>query len=378
MGLEIQQFGKTKSGEQVHKYILTNNNGIAVSVIDYGAIITNIITPDKEGKTDDIVLGFDTISQYEENGNCYGSFIGRNANRIGKASCNINGELYKLEKNDGKNNLHSGNKGYNKFMYKANVLSSEIPSIEFTRTSPDMEQGFPGTINLSVIYTLSEENELILTYHAVSDKDTIINLTNHSYFNLAGHASGTVLHHKVSVLADNFTPSDEEFIPTGEIREVAGTPMDLRLLKPLGVDINADYLQLKQAGGYDHNYIIRDKNNSLQEDGIAAESDQPVKEEDRVAKEAGKIVKAAELLEDNSGRRMEVFTTEPCMQLYTGNFINGKEAGKEGFVYEKHGGVCFETQKYPNSCNIPSFPSSIVSAGEEYYSKTIYKFSVIN
>lgn len=371
MGIDIRLFGKIKSGDQVHKYTLTNSNGMSVSLIDYGATITNIITPDKQGKTDDIVLGFDNISQYEENGNCYGSFIGRNANRIGKAICNINGEIYKLEKNDGNNNLHSGYKGYNKFMYKANMLSGEIPSIEFTRISPDMEQGFPGNVNLSVIYMLSEENELIITYHAVSDKDTIINLTNHSYFNLAGHASGTVLHHKVSVLADAFTPSDEEFIPTGEIREVTGTPMDFRLLKPLGADIKADYLQLEQAGGYDHNYILRAKNNSAQEDRIAREADKTVKEEDRIAK-------AAELLEDTSGRRMEVFTTEPCMQLFTGNFINGKEAGKEGFVYEKHGGVCFETQKYPNFCNIPSFPSGIVRAGEKYYSKTIYKFSVIN
>lgn len=352
MNIEKQVFGITSSGEEVTVFTLTNQNGISVSVLNYGGIIKNILVPDKKGQLADVVLGYDSLSQYEKNNSYYGSFVGRNANRINKALIIIDGQTYQLEKNDRGNNLHSGYKCYNKFIYKGRELTTEnCQSVELSRISPDMEQGFPGNLDIHVTYTLTDENELIITYHARSDKDTIVNLTNHSYFNLAGHNSGSILNHKVMILADNFTPIDSKLIPTGEIKEVAETPMDFRNLKSIGQDINADYDQLKLAGGYDHNYVLHTNKS--------------------------KVSKVAELVEENSGRVMEVLTDMPGMQFYSGNFISRGDIGKDGAEYKEQDGLCFETQHFPNACNTMNFPSSILKAGEEYKHVTIYKFSTI-
>lgn len=350
MSVKKQSFGKTKSGEEAFLYVLTNESGMSVSLTNYGACIVNIMVPDKNKKFEDVVLGYDNVAGYEVNGPGLGSFIGRHANRIGGASFELNGKRFELEKNDGQNNLHGGSKGYNKYLYETEVFEEDdSDSIEFSRLSPHMEQGFPGNLDISVTYTLTAENELVIEYLAVSDKDTIINLTNHSYFNLAGQNSGTILNHKVMIDADQFTPTDNSLIPTGELKKVEGTPMDFRKMKTIGQDINADYQPLKQAGGYDHNYVL---NNCRAE-----------------------VMKVAELADDKSGRVMEIFTDMPGMQLYTANFLED-EKGKGGAIYKKRSGVCFETQYFPDSCNKAEFPSCVLKAGDEYDSVTVFKFSV--
>lgn len=330
---------------------MKNKKGMQVVVTDFGANIVSILVPDKNGNVKDVVLGYDNIKQYERNTQGYGSFIGRHANRIANAKFELNGTVYSLESNDGKNNLHSGNKSFNKFMYDVEIYEENGETeIEFSRLSKDMEQGFPGNLEVAVSYTLTDDNELVIEYYAVSDKDTIVNFTNHSYFNLGGHNSGSILNHKVMIDSDKFTATNDELIPTGELVDVTGTPMDFRTLKTIASEIEADYEPLKQAGGYDHNYVLKTSK-----------------------EEASKV---AELWDEKSGRFMEVFTDMPGMQLYTGNFIDGKEKGKESYVYRKRDGVCFETQFYPNSCNIKHFPSCTIKAEEEFDSVTVYKFSV--
>lgn len=354
MRIETQPYGITSFGDKVTLYSLINKNGMVVNLINYGAVITNIWVPDKNGKIEDVVLGYDTLSKYESNESSYGAFIGRNANRIGKGTFVINGETYVLEKNDGENNLHSGFTRYNKFMYEVKESTDKNScSIQFSRLSPDMEQGFPGNLTVQVTYTLTEDNEFEITYSAVCDKDTIVNFTNHSYFNLAGHGSGSILDQKVLINADRFTPTDDALITTGEIRDVTGTPMDFRILKPIGQDIHADYIPLKQAHGYDHNYVL---NNS-----------------DKFVRKAAE--KVAELVDETSGRVMEVFTNMPGLQLYTANTLSDPIIGKEGFSYQNYAGVCFETQLFPDACNVPTFQSSLLGAGNIYDHKTIYKFS---
>lgn len=349
MNIQKEAFGVTKSDKPVTKYILSNDNGMEVHILDYGAIITSIIVPDKDGNLDDIALGYDSIAEYEDNGPSYGAFIGRNSNRIQNASFELNGTVYNLDKNDGNNNLHGGYTGYHKMMYEATTLQDDTSvSIELSRLSPHMEQGFPGNLEVKVIYSLTNDNQLIIKYHAVSDQDTVVNLTNHSYFNLSGHNAGSVLDHKVWIKSNSFTPTDDNLIPTGEIADVTNTPMDFRQLKTLGKDINADYPPLKIAGGYDHNYVLN--------------------------KETSGIERVAQLIDDKSGRVMDVYTDLPGMQLYSGNFMP-TEKGKVGATYQKRYGVCFETQYYPNNINQPSFPSSVLRAGEEFNSTTIYKFS---
>lgn len=351
MKISKEPFGITKAGEKVTVYTLSNDHGMKVRILDYGAIIMDLIVPDKNGKQEDVVLGYDNIADYEVNGSYFGSLIGRHANRIANAKANINGTVYPLEANDGVNNLHSASKSYNKFMHEVETFEEEGEiSIELSRLSPDMEQGFPGNLDYSVTYTLTNNNELVVEYQAVSDKDTIVNMTNHSYFNLAGHASGPIENQEVWINADQVTEIDAGLIPDGKYNDVTGTPMDFRVRKPIGKDINADYEPLKIAGGYDHNFVLNSGN------GEDAE-------------------KVAELYDPQSGRLMEVFTDLPGMQLYTGNFINNKSKGKEHAVYNKRSGVCFETQFFPNACNIPDFKSPVILAGEEFESVTIFKFS---
>ncbi|MBP3609186.1 MAG: galactose mutarotase [Lachnospiraceae bacterium] len=352
MKITKTSFGTTKNGEKATLYTMENSNGMKVSVTDYGATIVHIIVPDRDGKMADVSLGYDDVKGYDENGTYYGAFIGRNGNRIANASFTLNGVKYDLDKNDGPNNLHGGFKGYNNFFFETECFEEEGEvSVEMSRLSPDMEQGFPGNLDITVTYTLTEENELAIEYLGVSDKDTIVNLTNHTFFNLAGHDSGTILDHKVFIDADYFTPTDDGLIPTGELRTVDGTPMDFRTEQVVGDRIDADYEPLKQAGGYDHNYVL---NNSGED-----------------------VEYVASLYDPKSGRRMEVFTDLPGMQLYAGNFIDGKATGKGGKVYTKREGICFETQLFPDACNEKEFfKSSVVKAYEEYSTMTVYKFSV--
>ena len=350
MKISKKSFGKTRRGEDATLYTISNGNGMTVAFTDYGANIVSIIVPDSKGNMADVALGYDNVEGYEDNAPFFGSFIGRNGNRIAGAKFELDGKVYELDKNDGNNNLHGGFVGYNNLMYETEIYEEEdITSIEFSRLSPDMEQGFPGNLDISVTYSLTEENELVIEYYAVSDKDTIVNFTNHSYFNLAGHDSGSIIDHKVWIKANQFTPTTDDLIPTGEIRDVTGTPMDFRTLKSIEQDIEADYEPLRQAGGYDHNYV-------LDIDGTEVE-------------------KVAELVSDKTGRIMEVYTDLPGIQLYSGNFMTPVKNSKGGAIYDKRYGVCFETQCFPNSCNIPSFPSSLLKAGKEYDTVTIYKFS---
>lgn len=350
MKITQKSFGKTSKGEEATLYTITNNNGMQVTFTDYGANIVNICVPDAKGNITDVALGFENIAGYEENNPGFGSFIGRHANRIGGAKFELNGKVYELEKNDGGNNLHGGFVGYNKFMYEAEIYEEEdIASIEFSRLSPHMEQGFPGNLDISVTYSLTQNNELVIEYYAVSDKDTIVNLTNHTYFNLEGHNAGSVLDHQVWIKANQFTPTAKDLIPTGELSYVDGTPMDFSKMKKIGLDIDTDYEPLIMAGGYDHNYVL-DINGC-------------------------EVEKVAELFDEKSGRRMEIYTDLPGMQLYTANMLTPVRNGKGGATYGKRTGVCFETQYFPNSCNIKNFPSCMLKAGKEYDSVTIYKFS---
>ncbi len=350
MKVDQKLFEKTKNGEEAYLYTITNEKGMEVSFTNYGACIVSILVPDAQGNKADVALGFDNLEGYERNVPGFGAFIGRYANRISGGKFVLNDKEYVLEKNDGNNTLHGGPIGYNKFLYETEIFEDEdIVSIEFTRLSPHMEQGFPGNLDISVTYSLTENNELMIEYLAVSDRDTIINLTNHSYFNLAGHNSGSILDHKLMLKASKFTPTDNELIPTGELRDVTGTPMDFRTPKTIGEDINADYEPLRIAGGYDHNYVLDITGNDVE--------------------------KVAELVDDKSGRVMEVFTNLTGMQIYTSNMLTPQENSKDGATYGKHGAICFETQFFPNSCNTPSFPSTVLRAGQEFESITIYKFS---
>lgn len=351
MSITKKKFGMIEDKE-VYLYTLKNKNGMEAAFIDYGAILVRLYVPDKNGKLEDVVLGYENIEGYLQNAPGFGSLIGRHANRIANAKFELNGITYTLEKNDGENNLHGGSVGFNKVMYETETFEEEdSDSIEFSRLSPDMEQGFPGNLDISMTYTLTEENELVLEYLAVSDQDTIVNLTNHSYFNLSGHDSGSVLSQKVMIHADKFTPTSDDLIPTGELVDVAGTPMDFRKLKPIGQDIDAEYYPLKQANGYDHNYCLNITGNEVE--------------------------KVAELVDEKSGRKMEVFTDMPGMQLYTANSLSMDPNYKKGADYKDRDGVCFETQYYPNSTNMKQFPTPVLKAGVEYDHVTVYKFSVI-
>ena len=342
MGMTTKSFGKTKAGEEVTLYTITNKNGASVSAIDYGANIVNLFVPDQKGKLDDIVLGFDNIQGYEQNGCFFGAFIGRHGNRIGQAKFELNGTVYELEKNDGENNLHGGTPGYHHVMYQAETTED---SVTFSRVSPDMEQGYPGNLDIAVTYTLTDNNELKITYKTKSDKDTLCNLTNHSYFNLKGHQGGNITDHVVTIKANAFTGTSDDLIPDGTLVDVTDTPMDFREGRTIGTDIDSDYAPIVLAGGYDHNYVL----------------DKP----------EGAFEKVAEVTESTSGRVMEVYTDLPGMQFYTGNFI-AKEEGKA--TYTKRTGFCLETQFFPNSVNVPGFTSCVLKAGETFTSTTMYKF----
>lgn len=347
--IEISDFGIFEN-KNVKMFSITNSNNLTAKLTNFGALLVSLFVPDKNGKLDDVVLGFDTVEKYSTNDICYfGSTIGRNSNRVKNASFNLNGITYNLDKNErGKNNLHSGFNPYNKRIWNYSVNENNN-SISFNLISPDGDQGFPGEFDITVTYTLTNDNELKIEYNGKANKDTIANMTNHSYFNLAGHNNGTTLNQSLWINADKFVEVDNELIPTGNLVEVKNTPMDFTTSKKIGDEINSDFEQLKLTGGYDHSYVINKTQNDIE--------------------------KIAVLSDENSGRTMEVYTDAIGVQFYAGNFIeNNKIVGKEDCLYKNRSGICLETGFLPDSMNRPTFPSSILEANEIYNTTTIYKF----
>ena len=339
-------------GTPVDQVTLKNKNGVEVQAISYGAIITSIKVPDRNGKFADVALGFDRPNQYfaDPTPPYFGAIVGRYGNRIANGAFTLNGRKYVLAKNNGPNSLHGGNKGFDKVLWR--VSTSETPhasSAIFARTSPDGEEGYPGNLAVRVTYTLTDTNQLIVEYHATTDKATPLNLTQHSYFNLAGEGSGDILKHELMINADRYTPVDDTLIPTGELAPVSGTPFDFRTPTAIGARIDQDNPQLKKGKGYDHNWVLNKK-------GTGPEL-------------------AARLTDPASGRTLEIATTEPGVQFYTGNFLDGTIKGKSGHVYAHRTGLCLETQHFPDSPNHTSFPTTIVQPGKAYDSKTIFTFS---
>jgi aldose 1-epimerase len=337
----------TDGNTQVDLYELTNSHGMTVKIMTRGATITEIKTPDKAGKLSNVTLGFDTFKDYLNPQNPYfGAIVGRVGNRIAKGKFTVNGNTYSLATNNGLNHLHGGIKGFDKVIWNADVIpSSEGASVKFSYLSKDGEEGYPGNCNVTVTYTLTTTNSLVISYDVNVDKDCPVNVTNHTYFNLSGAEHGSILNHAIQINADNFTPVDDTLIPTGEIKSVKSTPMDFTSSHNIGDN-------LKAVGGnpvgYDHNYVLN-KQTSF---SLAATVHDPV-----------------------SGRTMEVYTTEPGVQFYTGNFLDGTLTGKNGVVYKQYAAFCLETQHFPDTVNQPNFPTNVLKAGQNYHSKTVFKFS---
>src|SRR5712672_2063916 len=322
-------FGKTPDGQAVDLYVLTNKTGAEVVITNYGGAVVSLKVPDRNGKMADIVLGYDSVDGNVNDKSYFGAIVGRYGNRIAHAQFVLDGKTYTLAKNNGDNSLHGGIKGFNKALWKAKILSKEGGQyLELSYISKDGEEGFPGNLKVSVIYTWADTNALMIEFSATSDKPTVVNLTNHAYFNLAGQGSGDILGHLLTIEADKFTPVDAGLIPTGELRDVAGTPFDFRKPTSIGARIDQDDDQLKLGGGYDHNFVLR----------ISGEKRESL---------------AARVVETKSGRIMEVWTTEPGVQFYTGNFLDGKTAGKGGAAYPRRSAFCLETQHFPDSPNQP-------------------------
>jgi len=339
-------------GKAIEMITLKNTSGMEVQAITYGGIITSLKVPDRAGKIADVVLGFDQPAQYfaEPTPPYFGAIVGRYGNRIAKGQFAIDGKSYPLVKNNGVNHLHGGTRGFDKVLWT--VTTKETPAgaaAIFTRTSPDGEEGYPGSLATRVTYTLTDKNELIVDYYATTDKPTVVNLTQHSYFNLAGEGAGDILGHQLTLNADRYTPVDDTLIPTGELAPVAGTPFDFRQAAAVGARINQDHPQLKNGKGYDHNWVLNKK-------GAGPEL-------------------AARLSDPKSGRTLEIRTTEPGVQFYTGNFLDGTIKGKSGHVYGLRTGFCLETQHFPDSPNQKNFPSTVVRPGKAYESRTVFAFS---
>jgi aldose 1-epimerase len=337
-------FGHTPEGTEVDFYSLTDGK-IEVGIITYGGIVVSLRTPDRNGKVDDIVLGCDSVEKYIAQTAHFGGIVGRYANRIAHGSFQLDGHTYTIPKNDGDNALHGGIRGFDKVVWEAKQIAN---GVELTYVSKDGDQGFPGTLTTMVRYTL-EGGALRIDYSATTDKDTVLNLTNHSYFNLAGQGNGDVMRHVLKIDASRMTPVDANLIPTGELKLVAGTPFDFRTPHAVGERIEADDAQLKLGKGYDHNFVL----------------DHP----------AGELAEAAEVYEPTTGRILRVRTTEPGLQFYTGNFLDGSITGKEGRVYNRRFALCLETQHFPDSPNHPSFPSTELKPGQKFHSVTVYEFS---
>lgn len=341
-----QEWGRSNDGMPVKLFTLSNRNGVTVKITNYGGIVTELHVPDRAGQSTNVVLGFDNLEQYLKGHPGFGAVIGRFANRISQARFSLDGQEYRLAANNGRNHIHGGLKSFDKVVWDAKTLPSKpnAVSLQLTYLSRDGEEGYPGNLSVVVIYTLTADNELRVDYHATTDKPTILNLTNHSYFNLAG--GGSVLDHELYINADRYTPSDGELIPTGEIAPVKGTVLDFTQPRRIGERIE----KLKPSpGGYDHNYVLN--------------------------RNGAQLVLAARAFEPGSGRVLEVSTTEPGVQLYTGNFLDGSLIGVGAVVYDRHSGFCLETQHYPDSINKPNFPSTVLRPGQTFQSTTVFKFS---
>ncbi len=353
--IKKETFGKINDGTEAEIYTLINKTGSEVKITNYGGTVVSLKMPDKNGKFDDVVLGFDSVSGYTneaylKSNPYFGAIIGRYANRIGKAKFKIGENEIKLNANNGENNLHGGRKGFDKVFWQLNEVANENgQAIECTYLSKDGDENFPGNLTVKVVYNLTDDNELKIDYTATTDKETVVNLTHHSYFNLGGN--GDILNHKLQIFADKFTPIDDKSIPKDDNKSVAGTPFDFRQAKEIGKEINAKDEQIINGKGYDHNFVLNG--------------------------EIGKIRLAATVREESSGRKLEVFTTEPGIQLYSGNYLDATLTGKYGKVYAQRTGFCLEPQHFPDSPNRPDFPTTLLKPNETYTTSTVYKFSVI-
>jgi aldose 1-epimerase len=346
--IKKEAFGKTVEQEPVELYTLTNRQGAEVKIITYGGIITSLKVPDRNGKMGDVALGYDNLESYLKSNPFFGALVGRYGNRIAKGKFSLNGEEYSLARNNDPNHLHGGIKGFDKVVWKAKeVKGKNGPGLSLSYVSKDGEEGYPGNLSVTVVYTWTHNNELKVAYTATTDKTTVVNLTQHSYFNLAG--SGDILKHEMMIAANRFTPVDATLIPTGELRSVKGTPMDFTKPFAIGARIDQQDEQLKFGRGYDHNYVLNSNK--------------------------GALALAARVYEATTGRVMEVYTTEPGIQLYTGNFLDGM-TGKGGQVYKQRYGFCLETQHFPDSPNQPKFPSTTLKPGQKYMTTTSYRFSI--
>jgi len=349
--ITVKPFGKLADGQKADLFTLTNKNGASTTISNYGGIVTSLTMPDRNGKLADVVLGFDSLSKYVMESPYFGCLVGRYGNRIAKGKFTLDGRNYTLATNNIGNALHGGLKGFDKVVWEATPkITTQGPSLKLAYVSKDGEEGYPGTLRVTATYTLTNKNELKLVYRATTDRDTIVNLTHHSYFNLAGQGNGTILDHLLTLDSSRYTPVDKTLIPTGKIASVKGTPFDFRKPTSIGSRIDAKDEQLKFAGGYDHNFV----------------GDKPF---------PGSLTRIAKVEEPKSGRVMEVFTTEPAVQFYAGNFLDGTLRGKGGKVYARRGGFCLEPQHYPDSPNHKNFPSVVLKPGEIYKNTIIYRFS---
>lgn len=350
MELDPKDFQTTIDDKKTDLYSLVNEQGMNVAITNYGARLVGLFVPDRDGKFEDIILGFNRIDDYLKAHEAYfGATIGRCANRIAGASFQLEDQTYTLAANTGDDHLHGGPGGFHNVVWEATVLNQQ--SVQFTYCSVDMEEGYPGTLQVQLIYTLTDDNQLKIDYTATTDKKTVVNMTNHAYFNLKGAGNGRITQHELMVNADQFTPMGASLIPTGAIKNVDGTPFDFRQFKPIEQDLDQPNEQLERGGGYDHNFVLNKPSGCSM--GLAAQAYEP-----------------------ESGRLMEVFTTEPGMQLYTGNSLDGWDTGKEGVSYQARSAFCLETQCYPNAINEPNFPSVILSPDEIHHSQSVYAFSV--
>ena len=349
MSIEVEPFGTTEDGQQVELYTLTNTNGMKVQIATYGGIVTSLQVPDRNGKLGDVVLGYDSLDGYVKNNPYFGCIVGRYGNRIAKGKFTIEGQEYTLATNNNENHLHGGIRGFDKAVWKAEKVEGQGEvGVRLSYLSKDGEEGYPGNLDVTVVYTLTDDNELRIDYQATTDKTTHCNLTHHGYFNLTECAQD-ILGHEMMINADKFTPVDAGLIPTGELAEVEGTVMDFREPTAIGAGVDSDYEQIKFGGGYDHNWVLN--------------------------RDSQGMTLAATVHEPTTGRVMEVLTTEPGIQFYCGNFLDGTITGKKGTVYKHRWGFCLETQHYPDSPNQPDFPSTLLKPGQKYETTTVYRFS---
>jgi aldose 1-epimerase len=349
MKLGKKAFGKTAEGKEVWLYSLQNKKGMEVKIMTYGGTVISLRIPDRHGQFADVVLGYDNLDGYLKNNPYFGGIIGRFGNRIAKGRFSLNRVAYQLSVNSGENHLHGGFKGFDKVVWNSEELESDTTvGVKLKYFSPDGEEGYPGNLEVTVTYLLNNANELQIEYQATTDKPTIVNMTHHSYFNLAGAGAGDILNQQIMINADRFTPVDKNLIPSGELKDVTGTPMDFRKPTAIGARINETDEQLAFAGGYDHNWVLN-------------KNDKP-------------LTLAATAYDSSSGRMLEIYTTEPGLQFYSGNFLDGSITGKQDKVYKHRFGFCLEPQHFPDSPNKPNFPAVDLKPGEKYYQKTVYKF----